>query len=92
MNSRGPGKIARRGYCENYKDTQAAMVWLHTKDGRRKGRVVKRVKEWKPDFGRARARPKSRWEELLKSTIGGGRSRIRSHGRESQKRRRQARH
>ena len=31
----GPGKIARWGHYENYKDPQAAMV-AHKKDGRRK--------------------------------------------------------
>ena len=33
---RGPGEIARRGHCESYKNTEAAMVRLHKKDGRRK--------------------------------------------------------
>ena len=33
---RGPGKIARRGHCESYKDTEAATVRPHKKDGRRK--------------------------------------------------------
>ena len=29
---RGPGKVARREHCENYKDTEAAMVRPHEKD------------------------------------------------------------
>ena len=57
--------------------------------------VVKKVTQWKPDFKRARGRPKNRWEEHVledrESAIEGGRSRIGSHGRESQKRQRQVR-
>ena len=33
---RGLGKIERRGHCESYKDTDAAVLRPHKKDGRRK--------------------------------------------------------
>ena len=54
----GPGKVARRGHCESYKHTEAAMVRAHKKTKEEK--VVMKVTEWKPDFKRARGRPKSR--------------------------------
>ena len=89
---RGSGKIVRTGHCESYKDTEAAMIRPPKKGGREK--VMKKVTEWRPDFGRARKRAKNRWEEkvLKKSTIGGRRYRIVSHRRESQGRQRRTRH
>ena len=73
--------------------TQRLRWYGHTRRiGEKK--VVKKVREWWSDLRRARERPKSLWEEqvLEQSTIGGERSRIGSHGRQSQKRQRRACH
>ena len=43
------------------------MLRPHKNDGGRK--IVKKVTEWKPDFRRARERPKGRWEELVLANI-----------------------
>ena len=43
------------------------MVRPYKKDEKRK--MVKKVTEWKPDFRRARGRPKNRWEERVLEDI-----------------------
>ena len=60
---RAPGKIARRAHRERYKDAETAMVRPHRKDGRRKS--SEESDGVKPNFRRARERPRSRYEERV---------------------------
>ena len=62
---RCPRKITRRGHCESYKDTEAAIVRPHNNDGRRK--IVKKVTESKPDF-RKRKTEKSMGGQVVEDT------------------------